>query len=180
MLLSLSIYIHFNYTVGLSTLFQSCKMLRIVHLRRCILVDDDCIEALSLNCPQLLTLNISGCINVTDRGLQCLSVNCKGIQSIDLSRTKVCCWSLYASHLLLLTMHIRSTDKKSKLLCHHMHAYGFLKFLADLSACSLFVHFLLVPNLRHLNLKLICHVIMYPCIVAIIRCTVYVCYDLLR
>ena len=85
------------FTIGLSTLFQSCKMLRIVQLRRCTHVDDDCIEALSLNCPQLSSLNISGCINVTDRGLQCLSVNCKAIQSLDLSRTKVSFATAYSN-----------------------------------------------------------------------------------
>lgn len=80
---------YFHFAIGLSVLFQSCKMLRTVHLRRCTQVNDDCIESLALNCPQLSSLNISGCINVTDRALECLSINCRAIQSLDLSRTKV-------------------------------------------------------------------------------------------
>ena len=43
-----------------------------------------------MNCPHLSSLNISGCTEVTDQALECLSINCRTIQSLDLSRTKVC------------------------------------------------------------------------------------------
>ena len=86
----LSSKLHVNTYTGLSVLFQSCKLLRTVQLRRCSQVNDDCVEVLAMNCPHLSSLNISGCTEVTDQALEYLSVNCRTIQSLDLSRTKVC------------------------------------------------------------------------------------------
>ena len=68
---------------------QACKHLKVILLRRCINIDDSCIEIIAKNCPQLTSLNVGNCPLITDKASESLGKYCKNLKSINLSGTKV-------------------------------------------------------------------------------------------
>ncbi len=74
---------------GVSKLAMNCKYLQVILLRKCINVDDDCIEIITKNCPMLKSLNIANCPLITDKSLRTMGKYCKFLKSINLSGTKV-------------------------------------------------------------------------------------------
>lgn len=58
-------------------------------MRRCVNIQDDCIEALTLNCRNLNTVNIGNCPLITDKALASIGKNCNKLTSINFSGTKV-------------------------------------------------------------------------------------------
>ena len=71
-------------------MLQSCSYLQVILLRRCIHVDDSCLEKIaSTSGSRLVQLNVSGCPLVTDQGLTYLGQHCKNLKAINLSGTQV-------------------------------------------------------------------------------------------
>eukprot|EP00794_Sanderia_malayensis_P012757 gene12757-14066_t len=76
-------------STGLRHIAEHCKQLQIVFLRRCSLINDEAIAALTKACPLLIQLNLEGCYEVTDASLNSISMHSPKITSLNVSRTKV-------------------------------------------------------------------------------------------
>lgn len=68
---------------------STCRQLKVVLLRRCVNIDDTCIEIIAKNCPQLTSLNVGNCPLITDKATESLGKYCNNLKSINLSGTKV-------------------------------------------------------------------------------------------
>jgi F-box/leucine-rich repeat protein 2/20 len=75
---------------GVANLARNCKYLQSLLLRRCVNVDDKCVEVIAQNCPMLRSLNVANCPLVTDHALISLGKHCKFLKSINVTGTKVC------------------------------------------------------------------------------------------
>ena len=76
-------------SIGISNLVKSCRYLQHILLRRCVNVDDVCVNTIALSCPRLTSLNLGNCPLVTDKSLVALGNQCKCLKSINLTQTKV-------------------------------------------------------------------------------------------
>jgi len=65
------------------------RYLKVVLMRRCINVNDMCIEMIASNCLNLTSLNMGNCPLITDAALESLGKYCKNLKSINLTATKV-------------------------------------------------------------------------------------------
>ena len=68
---------------------RDCKNLQAILLRRCILVDDACIEIIALSCQKLTSLYLGNCPLITDKSLASLGKKCANLKSINVTGTKV-------------------------------------------------------------------------------------------
>ncbi len=74
---------------GVANLARNCKHLQALLLRRCVNIDDACIDVIAKSCPMLRALNVANCPLVTDQALISLGKHCKVLKSINVSATKV-------------------------------------------------------------------------------------------
>ncbi|CAF0962688.1 unnamed protein product [Brachionus calyciflorus] len=74
---------------GISNLVKNCKFLTSILLRRCSLIDDECIDIIAKSCPKLKNLNIANCSLITDQSFVSLGKYCNNLESINFSGTKV-------------------------------------------------------------------------------------------
>lgn len=74
---------------AISSIARSCKNLRIILLRRCVNVDDKCIDVIANSCPHLNSINIGNCPQISDNALTSLGKACRCLKSINVSSTKV-------------------------------------------------------------------------------------------
>ncbi len=68
---------------------MNCRNLHTILLRRCVLVDDKCIETIVNSCPRLAYLNIGNCPLITDKSLISLGKGCNNLKSVNFTATKV-------------------------------------------------------------------------------------------
>ena len=68
---------------------RDCKYLQTILLRRCVQVDDACIETIALSCQKLTSLNLGNCPLITDKSLASLGKHCKNLKSINVTGIKV-------------------------------------------------------------------------------------------
>ncbi|XP_038058927.1 protein AMN1 homolog [Patiria miniata] len=74
---------------GLQVVAQSCPLLQVAYLRRCLNVTDAGIIALAQNCRQLMELNIGGCRQITDASLVAVGLSCRMLKSFNFSKSQV-------------------------------------------------------------------------------------------
>jgi EIN3-binding F-box protein len=79
---------------------KSCRNLHTILLRRCVLVDDKCIETIVNNCQRLAYLNLGNCPLITDKSLESLGKCCNNLKSVNFTATKVLYINIYNNNLL--------------------------------------------------------------------------------
>jgi hypothetical protein len=70
-------------------LVESCHYLQHIFLRRCININDECIEKIALNCSNLSSINLGYCSMITDASLIALGKHCHRLKSINLTATNI-------------------------------------------------------------------------------------------
>ncbi|XP_022094778.1 protein AMN1 homolog [Acanthaster planci] len=76
-------------SAGLQVVAQSCPLLQVLYLRRCLNVTDAGLIALAQNCRQLMEINIGGCRQITDSSLIAVGQNCRMLRSFNFSKSQV-------------------------------------------------------------------------------------------
>eukprot|EP00112_Aurelia_sp_Birch-Aquarium-sp1_P020369 Seg523.10 transcript_id=Seg523.10/GoldUCD/mRNA.D3Y31 product="Protein AMN1-like" protein_id=Seg523.10/GoldUCD/D3Y31 len=74
---------------GIGKIVEHCKLLQIVLLRRCELIEDTAVSLLATSCPNLTQLCLDGCKGVTDEATECLGKYSSKLKYLDISRTQV-------------------------------------------------------------------------------------------
>lgn len=78
-----------NINKGVSNLSQHCKYLHTILLRRCVLIDDVCIDTIVRNCSMLRNLNVANCPLITDNSLTSIGNHSRSLKSLNISGTQV-------------------------------------------------------------------------------------------
>jgi hypothetical protein len=74
---------------GVANLVTNCKHLQTLLLRRCVNIDNACIDTIAKSCPTLQSLNIANCPLITDDALVSLGNHCKQLKSINVTGSMV-------------------------------------------------------------------------------------------
>ena len=70
--------------------FMQCRMLQIVNLKCCTLMDNNAVMCLVESCAYLVCLCLAGCHMISDKALHSIAQKCRYLQALDLAKTKVC------------------------------------------------------------------------------------------
>lgn len=73
---------------GLLELFPILGQLKELHLRRCLVVDDDVLVCVAKSCPLLQQLDVGGCRKLTDKSLFALK-DLEHLTSLNISSSQV-------------------------------------------------------------------------------------------
>jgi hypothetical protein len=76
-------------SLDLTNLFLRCARLQVVNLKGCILINDSCINVLTLKSQYLASVSLYGCHLITNKSVIMLSERSHYLQALDLSYTKV-------------------------------------------------------------------------------------------
>ncbi|KAL5506187.1 hypothetical protein EMCRGX_G007781 [Ephydatia muelleri] len=69
--------------------FLQCRMLQIVNLKCCTLMDNNAVMCLVESCAYLVCLCLAGCHMISDKALHSIAQKCRYLQALDLAKTKV-------------------------------------------------------------------------------------------
>eukprot|EP00731_Ephydatia_muelleri_P004580 Em0002g756a len=69
--------------------FMQCRMLQIVNLKCCTLMDNNAVMCLVESCAYLVCLCLAGCHMISDKALHSIAQKCRYLQALDLAKTKV-------------------------------------------------------------------------------------------